>query len=127
MLMPFDEHDQQALRILGFTIAVTAGGEFAKLEGEMKIYITRSGDDRLSLAIRLPRGGENTDSCAHAPCSEQDSHIPLDRRTFLQWLSRWWRGHDEREGTGVRKREPRRPLPREVVADERVAAGGIIP
>jgi hypothetical protein len=58
MLMPFDEHDQQALRILGFTIAVTAGGEFAKLEGEMKIYITRSGDDRLTLAIRLPRGGE---------------------------------------------------------------------
>ena len=34
--------------------------------------------------------------------SGQDSHIPLDRRTFLQWLSRWWRGHDEREGTGVR-------------------------
>src|SRR5262249_7923144 len=27
--------------------------------------------------------------------SEQDSHIPLDRRTFLQWLSRWWRGQHE--------------------------------
>jgi hypothetical protein len=42
-------------------------------------------------------------------------------------MSRWWRGHDEREGTGVRKREPRRPLPREIVADEGVAAGGIVP
>jgi hypothetical protein len=27
--------------------------------------------------------------------SEQDSHIPLDRRTFLRWLSRWWRGQYE--------------------------------
>ena|SRR5215813_10866605 len=27
--------------------------------------------------------------------SGQDSHIPLDRRTFLQWLSRWWRGQHE--------------------------------
>src|ERR1700730_6003171 len=27
--------------------------------------------------------------------SEQDSHIPLDRRTFLRWLSRWWRGQHE--------------------------------
>src|SRR6516165_4081764 len=27
--------------------------------------------------------------------SEQDVHIPLDRRTFLQWLSRWWRGQHE--------------------------------
>jgi hypothetical protein len=27
--------------------------------------------------------------------SEQDFHIPLDRRTFLQWLSRWWRGQHE--------------------------------
>jgi hypothetical protein len=49
----------------------------------------------------IPACGD-IDSCAHAPCSEQDSHIPLDRRTFLQWLSRWWRGHDEREGTGTR-------------------------
>jgi hypothetical protein len=28
---------------------------------------------------------------------EQGSHIPLDRRTFLQWLSRWWRGQHESE------------------------------
>jgi hypothetical protein len=27
--------------------------------------------------------------------SEQDSHIPLDRRTFLRWLSRWERGRHE--------------------------------
>src|SRR6516162_2002347 len=27
--------------------------------------------------------------------SEQDSHIPLDRRMFLRWLSRWWRGQHE--------------------------------
>ena len=27
--------------------------------------------------------------------SEQDSHIPLDRRTFLRWLSRCWRGQHE--------------------------------
>jgi hypothetical protein len=27
--------------------------------------------------------------------SEQDSHIPLGRWTFLRWLSRWWRGQDE--------------------------------
>ena len=27
--------------------------------------------------------------------SEQNSHIPLDRRTFLQWLSQWWRGQHE--------------------------------
>ena len=25
--------------------------------------------------------------------SEQDSYIPLNRRTFLRWLSRWGRGH----------------------------------
>src|SRR6516165_4768792 len=27
--------------------------------------------------------------------SEQDSHIPLDRRTFLRWLFRWGRGRHE--------------------------------
>jgi len=27
--------------------------------------------------------------------SEQDFHIPLDRRMFLRWLSRWWRGQHE--------------------------------
>jgi hypothetical protein len=27
--------------------------------------------------------------------SEEDSHIPLDRRTFLRWLSQWWRGQHE--------------------------------
>jgi hypothetical protein len=59
MLMPFDEHDQEALRILGFAITVSPlGGELAVLKGKMKIYIKRSGDDRLSLAIRLPGGGE---------------------------------------------------------------------
>src|SRR5262249_15642090 len=31
--------------------------------------------------------------------SGQDSHIPLDRRTFLQWLSRWWRGQHESGST----------------------------
>src|SRR5262249_5867668 len=45
---------------------------------------------------RIPACGD-IDSCAHAPRSEQDTHIPLDRRTFLQWLSRWWRGQHESE------------------------------
>src|SRR5215813_6157827 len=45
-------------------------------------------------SILIPACGD-IDSCAHAPPSEQDSHIPLDRRMFLRWLSRWWRGQHE--------------------------------
>jgi hypothetical protein len=48
-----------------------------------------SGDESLILACG------DIDSCVHAPCSEQDSHIPLYPRTFLQWLARWWRGQHE--------------------------------
>src|SRR6476659_3718008 len=55
---------------------------------------------------------------------------PQQKRHFAPISLVWWRGDDEREGhrdtLKIRKREARRSLPREVVADERVAAGGII-
>jgi len=57
--MAFDEHDQEALRILGFTIATHPGGfEMATLRGEMTIEITQGGDDQLALVIKLPVGHE---------------------------------------------------------------------
>ena len=42
----------------------------------------------------IPTCGD-IDSSAHAPCQSKTSHIPLDRGTFLRWLSRWWRGQHE--------------------------------
>jgi len=57
--MAFDEQDQEALRILGFTIAFHRGGfEMATLRGEMTIEITQGGDDQLALVIKLPVGHE---------------------------------------------------------------------
>jgi hypothetical protein len=55
--MRFNTQDQEALRILGFTVATTRDGEVAFLEGEMRISIIR-GAGRLSMAITLPGGGE---------------------------------------------------------------------
>lgn len=56
--MPFDEQDQEALRILGFTIVVDPDGEGAVVKGETKIEIYRHGEDRLDLVITLPSGAE---------------------------------------------------------------------
>ena len=55
--MRFNTQDQEALRILGFTVATTRDGEVAFLECEMRISIIR-GAGRLSMAITLPGGGE---------------------------------------------------------------------
>src|SRR6516165_2227848 len=43
--------------------------------------------------------------------SEQDSHIPLDRRTFLRWLSRWWRGQHESGSPSFSISPPRAEAP----------------
>src|SRR5215831_12499603 len=44
--------------------------------------------------------------------SEQNSHIPLDRRTFLQWLSQWWRGQHEFRVSEFQYKSYRHRLPR---------------
>jgi hypothetical protein len=52
----FDDRCEQALRALDF--AISDDGEIAKLVGEMQIGIIRPGQDRLLVAISLPRGEE---------------------------------------------------------------------
>ena len=66
MLLKFDEQDQKALRILGFSIDNTPNGELAELRGEMKLEIWRSDNDQLALMITLPAGGEITAMIPHA-------------------------------------------------------------
>jgi hypothetical protein len=39
---------------------------------------------------------------AQVACRPRPAPGSVNRRKFLQWPSRWWRGHDEREGTGTR-------------------------
>jgi hypothetical protein len=57
--MRFEAQDNEALRILGFTIVVDSKTEVAILKGEMTISINRNAQgDRLSIAITLPGGGE---------------------------------------------------------------------
>jgi len=59
MLTQFDEEDQEALRILGFTITIMPGeSEMAALSGDMQVAIQRSGEDQLALVITLPNGRE---------------------------------------------------------------------
>jgi hypothetical protein len=59
--MRFNAQDKEALRILGFTIAINRDADVATLEGEMKIVIIRATKgDRLSIATTLPGGGEIT-------------------------------------------------------------------
>jgi hypothetical protein len=66
MLLKFDEQDQKALRILGFSIDNTPNGELAELRGEMKLEIWRSDNDQLALMITLPAGGEITAMIPHS-------------------------------------------------------------
>src|SRR5262249_13577485 len=57
--------------------------------------------------------------------SEQDSHIPLDRRTFLRWLSRWWRGQYESVSPSFSITPSRGPVCRLAAAALDVAAGRV--
>ena len=72
--MRFNTQDQEALRILGFTVATTRDGEVAFLEGEMRISIIR-GAGRLSMAITLPGGGEIAAIIPPQYCSKRPSLI----------------------------------------------------
>jgi hypothetical protein len=56
--MRFDAQDEEALRILGFIIAIDSNTEVAILKGEMTISIIRNAQGDFSLAITLPGGRE---------------------------------------------------------------------
>src|SRR5215831_10148391 len=55
----------------------------------------RRGDTMVRHQPTTTKPAETLTHAPHAPLSTRGSHIPLDRRTFLQWLSRWWRGQHE--------------------------------